>query len=37
MNSELEKTWKEVVMAQFKVLPWHLPEGLGKTMKTLSG
>jgi hypothetical protein len=23
MNYELERTWKEVAVAQFKVLSWH--------------
>jgi hypothetical protein len=27
MNNELEKMWKEVVMAYFKILSEHLPEG----------
>jgi hypothetical protein len=27
MNNELERAWKEVVVAQFGVLFWNLPEG----------
>jgi hypothetical protein len=27
MNNELERMWKEVVVASFKVLAWHLHEG----------
>jgi hypothetical protein len=27
VNDELERMWKEVVVACFKVLPQHLPEG----------
>jgi hypothetical protein len=30
MNDELERMWKEMVMALFKVLSWHL---LGETEK----
>jgi hypothetical protein len=25
INNELERIWKEVVIAKFKVLLWHLP------------
>jgi hypothetical protein len=27
VNDELEKIWKEAVMAYFKVLSWHSPGG----------
>jgi hypothetical protein len=27
VNNELERMWKEVVIAEFKVLLWHLPGG----------
>jgi hypothetical protein len=30
MNNKLERAWKEAVMAKFKVLSWHLPEGTEK-------
>jgi hypothetical protein len=34
--SELEKMWKEVVMAKFKVLSWHIPGGTEEIHKNLS-
>jgi hypothetical protein len=37
MGYELETIWKEVVMAQFKVLSWHLPGGTEKTTKACHG
>jgi hypothetical protein len=30
MNIEYERMLKEVVMAKFKVLSWHLPGGIKK-------
>lgn len=27
MNVELESMWKEVAVAYFKLLSWHLPAG----------
>jgi hypothetical protein len=36
VNNKLERIWKEAVVAYFKVLSWHLPEGLRKTTKTIS-
>jgi hypothetical protein len=36
VNNELERTWKEVIKAQFKVLSYHCPGGLKKTVKSLS-
>jgi hypothetical protein len=27
VNNELRRTWKEVVVAYFKVLSWNLPGG----------
>jgi hypothetical protein len=33
VNNELDRTWKEVVMTQFKVLFWHLPRQTEKTHK----
>jgi hypothetical protein len=35
VNNELDRVWKEAVMALFEVLSWHLPEGLRKTTKDL--
>jgi hypothetical protein len=34
-NNELERMWKVVVMAWFKVLFWHLSGGTEETMKKL--
>jgi hypothetical protein len=31
MNNELERMWKEAIIALFKVLSWHLP---GETERT---
>jgi hypothetical protein len=33
MNNELERMWKEMVMAQFTALSKHLPGGTRKTTK----
>jgi hypothetical protein len=33
MANELERIWKEAVMARFKVLRQHLPEGTNKSHK----
>jgi hypothetical protein len=35
MNDELEAMWKEAVVADFKVLSWHLPGRNEKTIKNL--
>jgi hypothetical protein len=38
VNNELERMWKETVVAQFKVLSRHLPGGTeGNHEKTQSG
>jgi hypothetical protein len=34
LNNELKGIWKEVVVAQFKVLPQYLPRG---TLENLEG
>jgi hypothetical protein len=31
MNNELERMWKEKVMACFEILSWHLPGGTEET------
>jgi hypothetical protein len=31
MNNELERTWKETVVARFKILTHHLPGGTKET------
>jgi len=36
VNDELERMWKEVVVASFEIIFQHLLEGLRKTMKNLS-
>jgi hypothetical protein len=37
MNNELERMWKEIVIALFEVLSWHLPgRRLRKAMEILS-
>jgi hypothetical protein len=35
INNELERVWKEAVLALLQVLPQHLPGGTDKTTKTL--
>jgi hypothetical protein len=35
MNNKLEGMWNDVVMAYFKVLSQHLPEGTGKPQTTV--
>jgi hypothetical protein len=34
MNNEFGTMWKEEVMAQFKLLYWHMPGGTEKTHET---
>jgi hypothetical protein len=35
VNEESKYMWKEVIIANFKALFWHLPGGtLGKSLKT---
>jgi hypothetical protein len=36
MNNELQRIWKEAVVAQFKVLPRHLPAGTEENHEKLS-
>jgi predicted P-loop ATPase len=36
MNDELERIWKEMVMAYFKVPSWHLSEESEEKHKNLS-
>jgi hypothetical protein len=36
VSDELERIWKEVVVAYFKVLSWHLPGGTEKNHKKTS-
>jgi hypothetical protein len=36
MSDELENTWKEAIVAYFKVVPQHLSQNLRKTMKMFS-
>jgi hypothetical protein len=35
-DNQLERMWKEAVMAQFKVLSWHLPGGIEENYKNLT-
>jgi hypothetical protein len=35
MNDELERTWKETVIAYFKVISQHLPGGTEKNKKSI--
>jgi hypothetical protein len=35
MNNELERMWKEAVVARFAAPHWHLPEGIVKNDKEL--
>jgi hypothetical protein len=37
VNNELERVWKEAVVAQFKVLSQHLTGGIEKTTNTPVG
>jgi hypothetical protein len=37
MNDSVKTTWKEVVMASFKVLSQHLPDKQGKLQKVSVG
>lgn len=37
VNNELEKKWKEFVVAWFKVLSWYFLEGLRKSSKDMLG
>jgi hypothetical protein len=34
MNGELERTWKEAIVALIEVLDWHWLEGLQETLVT---
>jgi hypothetical protein len=36
INDELERTWKEAIMAYLNVLFLNIPGGLRKTMKNVS-
>jgi hypothetical protein len=36
VNNELERTWKEVVGHEYKVLTWHLPIGTEEYHRNLS-
>jgi hypothetical protein len=37
VNNDLEKMWKEAVLAYFKEFPWNLTVRLKKTMNIYSG
>jgi len=36
VNNELERIWREAVMAQFKVVFWHVPLGTGENLSLCS-
>jgi hypothetical protein len=35
-KNEFESMWKEIVIASFQMLSWHLPKGQGKESQKLT-